>query len=92
MDDSLHFFVISTSAGYFAPQGFVENIDEATAYICENRAKNAALTIEGTVLLQTISFEELEQQQAQFPLEFSSLYSAEEQAAIHDVCSQLQIV
>lgn len=92
MDDSLRFYVISTSAGFFAQNGFVEHMEDAVAYTCEDRANNAALTMDGTVVSQNVSFEELEKEQAQFAENFTSLYSVEEQAAIQDVCSQLQLI
>ncbi|MBQ0140116.1 MAG: hypothetical protein KBT36_12545 [Kurthia sp.] len=92
MEDALHYFVISTDAGFYAQSGFVSDIEEALAFCSQIEAEQAATIIKGTVCPQSVLYEELEQSFIQLTAQFDVLYTLDEQQAIRTVCDELQTI
>lgn len=90
MEDALHYFVISTDAGYYAQSGFVSDIEEALAFCSQIEAEKAAEIIKGTVCSQVVLYEELEQSFIELTEQYDMLYTIDEQSAINEVCAQLK--
>lgn len=89
MEDALHYFVISTPSGYLSLNGFVDDLEEARAFSTKVQANGEALSINGTVLSQTVSLDELEQSFLEFPALYTTIYTVEEQLALQSICERL---
>ena len=92
MEEALHYFVISTTAGYYAQSGFVADIEEAQAFCSEIEAERAAQIIKGTVCSQSVSYDELEQSFLELSAQYDILYTLDEQQAIQSICAELQAI
>jgi len=91
VEDALHYFVISTDAGYYAQSGFVAEVEEAQAFCSQSDAEKAAQIVRGTVCPQFVLYDELEQSFIDRSLQYELLYTLEEQQEIRNICESIKI-